>query len=75
MKKKANTLSRMDWWLMILKPGQCIEFNPAEFGVSKDTTIAYVETINRSYGVPRYKLCSASGQAVGVRRLRAGGAL
>lgn len=60
------------WLLMLRKPGQWMEFDAAQLGVTVKTLFNYIETENgRSGG--RYKACSTGGTGVGVRRVRTGG--
>jgi hypothetical protein len=67
-----NGASVRYWLLLLTKPGQCIEFDAAQLGVTVKTLFNYIEIENgRSGG--RYKACSTGGTGVGVRRVHAGG--
>ncbi len=61
---KARSISH---WLLILKPGQCMELHPETFGVKGETIQAYVQNISRAAN-RRYKV---SGGENTVNKLRA----
>lgn len=69
-KLRASTRERLNYWLLLLKPGQCMEFSPDEYGISPKTLLAYLEAISDASIDRRYKMCSAGFRKIGVRRLR-----
>lgn len=69
-KIRASTRERIAYWLLLLKPGQCMEFSPDDYGISQKTLLAYLEAISDASIDRRYKMCSAGLRKIGVRRLR-----
>lgn len=69
-KIRASTRERIAYWLLLLKPGQCMEFSPDDYGISPKTLLAYLEAISDASIDRRYKMCSAGFRKIGVRRLR-----
>lgn len=69
-KIRASTRERLNYWLLLLKPGQCMEFSPDDYGISPKTLLAYLEAISYDSIDRRYKMCSAGFRKIGVRRLR-----
>lgn len=63
------------WWLLLLrKPGDWIEFEPADFGITRKTLVNYVNTISARRTETVYKTFRGKGERVGVRLvLPAGG--
>lgn len=63
------------WWLLLLqKPGDWIEFEPAELGITRKTLVNYVNTISARRTESFYSTFRGTGQRVGVRLvLPAGG--
>ena len=56
------------WWLLLLqKPGDWIEFDPAELGITRKTLISYVNTISARRTETVYKTFRSKGDRVGVR--------
>lgn len=53
-------------WLLILKPGQCMELDPVTFGVNGDTLQTYVTAISLT-GNRRYKSINGVRKRGGVR--------
>lgn len=69
MRKYRRAFQSIHNWLLILKPGQCIEFIAADFGINKNTMFAYIEKINRTHVCSRFATCSTGRDSIGVRRL------
>ena len=72
-KLRASTRERLNYWLLLLrKPGQWMEFDAAELGISRKTLLNYIEVENMRTG-GRYKVSAIKGDRIGVRRVHAGG--
>lgn len=69
MRHYYKARQRLHHWLLILKPGQCMEFSPVDFDIKAETAVAYVEDINRLHVNARFKTCSTGKDTIGVRRL------
>lgn len=69
MIKYRRAFSAIHHWLLILKPGQCIEFVATDFGINKNTVVEYVEQISRIHYRSRFATCSTGDGSIGVRRL------
>lgn len=69
MRKYRRAFSAIHHWLLILKPGQCIEFIATDFGINKNTMVEYVEQISRIHYRSRFATCSTGADSIGVRRL------
>ncbi len=53
-------------WLLILKPGQCMQLEPGTFGIKGDTIQSYVTAISLT-GNRRYKSINGVRKRGGVR--------
>lgn len=60
---KAQSIAN---WLLILKPGQCMELDPVTFGINGDTLQTYVTAISLT-GNRRYKSINGVRKRGGVR--------
>lgn len=67
---EVSTAQNIATWLLILKPGQCMDLEPGTFGVKAETIQSYVHAISLT-GSRRYKTVGATsaGLPVGVRFL------
>lgn len=59
------------WWLLLLqKPGDWIEFEPADYGITRKTLVNYVNTISACRTQSFFKTFRTEGERVGVRLVR-----
>lgn len=62
------------WWLLLLrKPGDWIEFEPEDFGITRKSLVNYVNTISARRTTSFYKTFRGEGQKVGVRLVHPAG--
>ena len=63
-----NGVSVRYWLLLLRKPGQWMEFDAAEMGVTRKSLLNRIEIESMRAG-GRYKACTIGDTRVGVRRV------